>query len=60
MNSMKYYVNIHPILFAIAMCFFCINYKANGQEQSSTLQDRDGNIYTIKILPDRQQKMDDG
>ena len=57
MNSMKYSINIHLILLAIAMCFFCIHYEANSQEQSSTLQDRDDNIYTIKILPDNKQWM---
>ncbi len=54
---MKYTVNIHLILLAIAMCLFSIHYEANGQEQSSTLQDKDGNIYTIKILPDNKQWM---
>lgn len=54
---MKYGVNIQLILLAIAMCFFCIHFEANGQEQSSTLQDRDGNIYTVKILADNKQWM---
>jgi uncharacterized protein (TIGR02145 family) len=31
--------------------FFCINDEANGQEQTGTLRGRDGNIYTIKIMP---------
>ena len=37
--------------------FFCINYEANGQEQTGTLRDRDGNIYTIKIMPDNKTWM---
>jgi hypothetical protein len=57
MNNMKYGVNIQAMLRAIVICFFCINYKANGQEQTGTLRDRDGNIYTIKIMPDNKTWM---
>lgn len=41
---------------AIVICFFCSSYAAIGQEQS-TLQDRDGNSYTIKIMPDNKRWM---
>lgn len=54
MNNMKYGVNIQAMLLAIVICSFCINYEANGQEQTGTLRDRDGNIYTIKIMPDNK------
>ena len=57
MNNMKYGVNIQAMLLAIVICFFCINYEANGQEQTGTLRDRDGNIYTIKIMPDKKTWM---
>ena len=57
MNNMKYGVNIQATLLAIVICFFCINYEANGQEQTGTLRDRDGNIYTIKIMPDNKTWM---
>ena len=51
---MKYGVNIQAMLLAIVICFFCINYEVNGQEQTGTLRDRDGNIYTTKIMPDNK------
>ena len=54
---MKYGVNIQARLLAIVICFFCINNEANGQEQTGTLRDRDGNIYTIKIMPDNKTWM---
>jgi hypothetical protein len=54
---MKYGVNIQAMLLALGICFFCINYEANGQEQTGTLRDRDGNIYTIKIMPDNKTWM---
>ena len=54
---MKYGVNIQAMLLAIVICFFCINYEANGQEQTDALRDRDGNIYTIKIMPDNKTWM---
>ena len=57
MNNMKYGVNIQAMLLAIVICSFCINYEANGQEQTGTLRDRDGNIYTIKIMPDNKTWM---
>ena len=57
MNNMKYGVNIQAMLLAIVICFFCINCEANGQEQTGTLRDRDGNIYTIKIMPDNKTWM---
>ena len=57
MNNMKYGGNIQAMLLAIVICFFCINYEANGQEQTGTLRDRDGNIYTIKIMPDNKTWM---
>ena len=57
MNNMKYGVNIQAMLLAIVICFSCINYEANGQEQTGTLRDRDGNIYTIKIMPDNKTWM---
>jgi uncharacterized protein (TIGR02145 family) len=57
MNNMKYGVNIQATLLAIVICFFLKNYEANGQEQSGTLRDRDGNIYTIKIMPDNKTWM---
>ena len=57
MNNMKYGVNIQAMLLAIVICFFCINHEANGQEQTGTLRDRDGNIYTIKIMPDNKTWM---
>src|SRR5687768_18486181 len=56
---MKYVINIHPGLLAGVVCFFCIYYQANGQQQSSTLQDRDGNVYAIKIFPDSNTWMTD-
>jgi uncharacterized protein (TIGR02145 family) len=57
MNNMTYGVNIQAMLLAIVICFFCISYEANGQEQTGTLRDRDGNIYTIKIMPDNKTWM---
>jgi len=42
---------------AIVICFFCINHEVNGQERSDTLRDRDGNSYTIKIMPDNKKWM---
>jgi len=45
------------MLLAIVICFFCINYEAHGQEQTGALRDRDGNIYTIKIMPDNKTWM---
>ena len=57
MNNMKYGVNIQAMLLAIVICFFCISYEASGQEQTGTLRDRDGNIYTIKIMPDNKTWM---
>ena len=57
MNNMKYGVNLQAMLLAIVICFFCISYEANGQEQTGTLRDRDGNIYTIKIMPDNKTWM---
>ena len=57
MNNMKYGVNIQAMLLAIVICFFCINYEANGQKQTGILRDRDGNIYTIKIMPDNKTWM---
>jgi uncharacterized protein (TIGR02145 family) len=54
---MKCCINIQAMLLAIVICFFCINYEANGQEQTHTLRDRDGNIYTIKIMPDNKTWM---
>jgi uncharacterized protein (TIGR02145 family) len=57
MNNMKYGVNIQAMLLAIVICFFCINYEANSQKQTGTLRDRDGNIYTIKIMPDNKTWM---
>jgi uncharacterized protein (TIGR02145 family) len=57
MNNMMYGVNIQAMLLAIVICFFCISYEANGQEQTGTLRDRDGNIYTIKIMPDNKTWM---
>ena len=56
MNSMKYGVDIQATLLAIAISF-CINYEANGQEQTDTLRDRDSNIYTVKIMPDNKKWM---
>jgi len=57
MNNMKDCVNIQAMLLAIIICLFCINDEANGQEQTDTLRDRDGNIYTIKIMPDNKTWM---
>jgi uncharacterized protein (TIGR02145 family) len=57
MNNMKYDVNIQAMLLAIVTYFVCINYEANGQEQTGTLRDRDGNIYTVKIMPDNKTWM---
>jgi len=57
MNNMKYGVNIQATLQAIVICFFCINFDVNGQEQTGTLRDRDGNLYTIKIMPDNKTWM---
>jgi len=57
MNNMKYGVNIQAMLLAIVICVFCVNHEANGQEQTGTLRDRDGNIYTIKIMPDNKTWM---
>lgn len=45
MNNMKYRVNIQAMLLA------------NGQEQIGSLRDRDGNTYTIKIMPDNKTWM---
>lgn len=57
MNNMKHGVNIQAMLLAMVTCFFCINYEAKGQEQTSTLRDRDGNIYTIRIMADNKTWM---
>jgi uncharacterized protein (TIGR02145 family) len=57
MNNMKYGVTIQAMLLTIGTCFFCINHEANGQEQTGTLQDSDGNIYTIKMMPDNKTWM---
>ena len=57
MNNMNYGINIQAMLLAIVICFFCINYEANSQEQTGALRDRDGNIYTIKIMPDNKTWM---
>ena len=57
MNNMKYGVNIQALLPAIVICSFCINYEANGQEQTGTLRDRDSNIYTIKTMADNKTWM---
>lgn len=55
MNKMMYRVNIRSALLANALFFSCINYAANGQTQTDTLRDRDGNIYTIKVMPDNKK-----
>jgi len=57
MNNMNYGVNILSTLLAIIICFVCTNYEANGQKQTDTLRDRDGDIYTIKIMPDNKKWM---
>lgn len=57
MNSMNHGVNFQATLLTIAVCFFCINNEANGQKQIGTLQDRDGNIYAFKIMPDNKKWM---
>jgi uncharacterized protein (TIGR02145 family) len=58
MNNRKYGVNIQAMLLAIVIiCCFCINHEANGQEQTGTVRDRDGNIYIIKIMPDNKTWM---
>ena len=50
MNS----VNIRKILLAMAICSLCIDHAAHSQEPADTLRDRDGNSYTIKIMPDNK------
>lgn len=57
MNNFKHIVISHPILLAITICLFCTYYKASGQAQTSTLQDKDGNSYTIKTMPDNKTWM---
>lgn len=59
MNSMKHAVSIHPIALAIGMCLLCIYYEADGQAQTGKLQDKDGNSYTIKTMPDNKKWMTD-
>jgi len=59
MNCMKHGVNIHPIILAVVLFFLSIYHEANGQEQSGILQDRDGNNYTIRIMPDSKEWMTD-
>jgi hypothetical protein len=54
---MKFIININTILPAIAMYFLCINLEANGQSPTSTIKDRNGNSYTIKIFPDNKTWM---
>lgn len=41
----------------ITAAAICIYHAANAQEQSSTLKDRDGNTYTLRIMPDNKQWM---
>jgi uncharacterized protein (TIGR02145 family) len=55
MNKMRYRVNIRSALLANALLFSCINYEANAQMQTDTLRDRDGNGYTIKVMPDNKK-----
>jgi uncharacterized protein (TIGR02145 family) len=53
--SLAYSVKVTSLAFVISS--FCINYSVNGQAQTGTLRDRDGNIYTIKIMPDDKKWM---
>ncbi|HTE10842.1 MAG TPA: FISUMP domain-containing protein [Chitinophagaceae bacterium] len=57
MNSIRYGVGIQATLLANVICFFCINYEANGQSPTGELHDRDGNIYSIKTMPDNKKWM---
>jgi len=52
-------ITIQGMFLAIALCFFCIHDEANGQGQTGTLRDGDGNFYNIKIMPDNKKWMTD-
>jgi uncharacterized protein (TIGR02145 family) len=54
---MKNGVNIPATLRAIVLCSFFIHNEANGQAQNNILRDRDGNSYTIKLMPDNKKWM---
>ena len=61
---MKHITNIKPLVLAIVLSLFCSCYEANGQEQevigqaqSDTLQDKDGNVYTVRTMPDNKTWM---
>jgi uncharacterized protein (TIGR02145 family) len=54
---MKNGVNIPAMLRAIILCSFFIHNEANGQAQNNILRDRDGNSYTIKLMPDNKKWM---
>ena len=57
MNSRKYAFNIQATLLVICVCFFCMSFKANSQGDAGQLRDKDGNSYTIKIMPDDKKWM---
>jgi len=50
-------VTARATFLAFVISFFCINNKVVGQAQTGTIQDRDGNTYTIKIMPDNKKWM---
>lgn len=50
-------IDMHKVLLSISMCFVCVAYDATGQKQPGTLADRDGNVYSIKVMPDKKTWM---
>lgn len=56
-NSMKQTVHIYRSLFVIGLLQCGVFLQAIGQIRTNTLQDKDGNMYIIKTMPDNKQWM---
>jgi len=54
---MKQVVHLYRSLFVIGLMQCCALFEVNGQALTGTLQDKDGNIYIIKTMPDSKQWM---
>jgi uncharacterized protein (TIGR02145 family) len=53
----KHNLKIQARLLAVAAYFFCMCSNVESQGQTGILRDRDGNIYSIKLMPDNKRWM---
>jgi len=59
MYALKHRINTCVMALIATWCTICLNHTAHGQEANSSLKDRDGNMYTVKIMLDNKQWMTD-